>query len=388
MHRVKRALLAALAAWSLLGSYAVVAEVKAVRDARLGATDGRQNVAQDQSDGDAREVAELAPYAELDSLRGELSSLRLRYKELEQRLSNNGQGFAKDIGDVRRSVDSAFVQVKKLAKRYSELASKLDRTHEKVSETERLILEELRGNEALAAQARKLIETDVSRMQEKLDELSAALADEGMARADLAAKIEGQIARTSALESRLDALQDRTYWYWVVSIALMAAFLIIAGKLHEKQRGLRQEMMREIEGLDGSMKEDRVRFDEKLLELIDAQIVKAAVTTEEDHTLALKVADEIVRIQKNISRMDEGTKGLKQLAASVVRIQDNFAANGYEIVDMLEKPYVEGMRATVNYVSDENLDEGQQIISRIIKPQVNYQGVMIQSAQIEVSTGE
>ena len=83
--------------------------------------------------------------------------------------------------------------------------------------------------------------------------------------------------------------------------------------------------------------------------------------------------------------MDSSVKGYKQLSASLRRIKDNFAANGYEIVDMLGKPYTEGMRATVNYVSDETLEDGAQIITGIIKPQINYNGKMIQSAQITVS---
>ena len=104
--------------------------------------------------------------------------------------------------------------------------------------------------------------------------------------------------------------------------------------------------------------------------------------------MALKVADEIIRIQKNLQQMDANTKGLKQLSASVKRIQDNFASNGYELVEMLGKEYNEGMKAAPSFITSEDLDTGKQIITRIIKPQVNFKGQMIQSAQIEVSVGE
>ena len=83
--------------------------------------------------------------------------------------------------------------------------------------------------------------------------------------------------------------------------------------------------------------------------------------------------------------MDSTTKGLKQLSASVKRIQDNFAANGYELVEMLGKEYNEGMKATVNFIQDENIEVGKKIITRIVKPQVNYHNEMIQVAQIDVS---
>lgn len=104
-----------------------------------------------------------------------------------------------------------------------------------------------------------------------------------------------------------------------------------------------------------------------------------------DHSLALKVADEIVRIELNLSRMDSSIKGYKQLAKAVQRIKDNFQANGYEIVDMLGKPYNDGMKVIANFVSDENIEQGKQIITGVIKPQINYNGKMIQSAQITVS---
>ena len=107
-----------------------------------------------------------------------------------------------------------------------------------------------------------------------------------------------------------------------------------------------------------------------------------------DHSLALTVADELARINKNLSEMEEGTRGLKQLKASVDRMTNNFKSNGYEIVDMLNKPYSEGMNAMANFIQSEDLPTGKQVITRIIKPQVNYQGKMIQAAQIEVSVGE
>ena len=143
------------------------------------------------------------------------------------------------------------------------------------------------------------------------------------------------------------------------------------------------------------MQEESVSLDNKLVDLIDKQLHSQNTapslsnqTGEIDHSLALKVADEIVRIETNLSRMDSSVKGYKQLTKAVQRIKDNFAANGYEIVDMLNKSYNSGMKAAVTFVTDESLEPGQQIISKIIKPQINYKQQMIQAAQIEVSQPE
>ena len=148
-----------------------------------------------------------------------------------------------------------------------------------------------------------------------------------------------------------------------------------------------------------SLEEEAIKLDSKLVEVLESQlklhqaetpapVVASSDTATPDHSLALKVADEIVRINKNISQMDSSVKGLKQLTASVKRIQDNFAANGYELVEMLGKEYNEGMKVVANFIPSDKIETGKQIITRIIKPQVNYKGAMIQSAQIEVSVGE
>lgn len=142
--------------------------------------------------------------------------------------------------------------------------------------------------------------------------------------------------------------------------------------------------------------EESVKLDSQLVEILNKQLdaqkesSKAAAPSADkassiDHSLALKVADEIVRIELNLSRMDSCVKGYKQLSKAVERIKNNFLAQGYEIVDMLGKPYNEGMKVVASFVSDDKLKEGEQIITGITKPQINYNGKMIQAAQITVS---
>lgn len=148
----------------------------------------------------------------------------------------------------------------------------------------------------------------------------------------------------------------------------------------------------EISNAQNKLQEDALKLDEKLIELLDKQLniqQTTSVTTKEekevDHSLAKKVADEIVRIELNLSRMDASVKGHKQLSKAVERIKNNFLAQGYEIVDMLGKPYNEGMKVVANFIMDDTLKEGEQKITGITKPQINYNGTMIQAAEITVS---
>ena len=107
-----------------------------------------------------------------------------------------------------------------------------------------------------------------------------------------------------------------------------------------------------------------------------------------DHSFAKRVADEIVRITTNLSRMDESVKGHKQLSASVRKLEQTLNANKYELVKLLNQPYKEGMNIEASMVVDDSLNPGESIITRIIKPQINYKGKLIQVAQVEVSVGE
>ena len=187
-----------------------------------------------------------------------------------------------------------------------------------------------------------------------------------------------------------DNIKSKTTWGILIVtfiILLMAAIYLILYKRVQKGKSA----IDKIKDTQKSIQEESLKLDGKLVGLLNQQLnIQASISNNDsnnqtDHSLALKVADEIVRIEMNLSRMDSSIKGHKQLSKAVERIKNNFLANGYEMVDMLGKPCNDGMKVVANFVSDENLKDGEQIITGIIKPQVNYNGKMIQAAQITVS---
>lgn len=210
----------------------------------------------------------------------------------------------------------------------------------------------------------------------------------------LSQKIELTDSTSTQRYSSLDESLSTKTIYWLVGFILL--FIISLLVFYVLKRSIYSETSvidRQITNTRKELEEEAIKLDNKLVELLNSQLKileseKVKSTEEKDHSLALKVADEIIRIEKNLSNMDPNLKGHKQLAASVTRIRDNFEASGYEIVDMLNKPYDPGLKVIANFRPDETLKTGQQVISRIIKPQVNFKGIMIQSAQIEVSQGE
>ena len=193
----------------------------------------------------------------------------------------------------------------------------------------------------------------------------------------------------SALSKRVS--NNTLYWILaIVSISLFSAILF--GWLRNRLTLVKTELSDQIKNSSEAIRGEIIKLDNQVFWSLDYQEKLSKTEQNEseniDHSLVLKVADEIIRIQKNLSSMDPETKGLKHLEFAVERIQDNFKENGYEMVELLNKPYDQGMKVSAKFKPDNTLKRGEQIITRIIKPQVNYNNLIIQEAQVEVSVGE
>ncbi|MBL1145944.1 MAG: hypothetical protein HND54_13440 [Bacteroidetes bacterium] len=213
---------------------------------------------------------------------------------------------------------------------------------------------------------------------------------------DLGTKIQetGQQAETRISELGGDVEKNRLYWIIasLVTLLLGALMYLFLGK---RIKSSQTDVETQIRNTKKSLEEESLKLDNKLIEVLETQMKvqqeesrnqPIATNEKADHSLALKVADEIVRMQKNISRMDADIKGLKPLEKGIERIQANFAANGYEMVNLLNSEYDERMNIDViNFVEDDTLESGKKLISKIIKPQINFNGILIQRAQVEVS---
>jgi hypothetical protein len=180
---------------------------------------------------------------------------------------------------------------------------------------------------------------------------------------------------------------------WILAMAAMVLIsVILINWLRNRLTMVKTELSKQIKSTSEAIREDFLKLDNKLFWTFDLQNSLNKTDLNDppgtDHSLALKVADEIIRIQKNLSNMDQETKGLKQIEFAVDRIQDNFKLYGYEMVELLNKSYEQGMKVSAKFKTDDNLKQGEQIITRIIKPQINYNNVIIQEAQVEVSIGK
>lgn len=275
------------------------------------------------------------------------------------------------ISDLQLKVEQQQLAIQKI---YSEL--------EKEYRTYRTVKKDL--NQAIIDKQKEVIDSLNSLIDKSNQQLT-------LVNQQLDSKIQETGQKTEELDNNLKT--NRLYWI-IATLATLLLGGLVYWLLGKRIASSKTDVESQIRKAKASLEEESIKLDNKLVEVLETQLKIQKETTNvqtltsngtPDHSLALKVADEIIRIQKNLSRMDESTRGLKQLNSSVKRIQDNFAANGYELVDMLGKEYNEGMKATVNFVQDEDFETGKRIITRIIKPQVNFNGTMIQTAQIEVT---
>lgn len=137
------------------------------------------------------------------------------------------------------------------------------------------------------------------------------------------------------------------------------------------------------------------KLDEKLAKVMELQMSllgkeRAGERTEikEDHSLPLRVGNEIHRMNCRIEQMSDQDKNAAALKKAIERLEEQFNTNGYQIVDLINQKYDDGMTVKARFIPSNQLKTGERIITRVVEPQINYKGVLIQRAEVEVSKGE
>lgn len=203
-------------------------------------------------------------------------------------------------------------------------------------------------------------------------------------------------ATDNNVRTNQNLLQSRTLYGVIVVIVVLVIIVGVACWLTKRIKsgtstiGDVRRAQEALQAAQTKMQEESVKLDNQLLAIVQKQLDASASsaskpTGEPDHTLVVKLADEIARIETNLSKMDKSVRGYKQLVQAKDRMINNVRANGYEIISLLGQEYNDGMQFQTRFVPDESLPEGKRIITGMIKMQVNYNGKMIQPAEIVVS---
>lgn len=175
------------------------------------------------------------------------------------------------------------------------------------------------------------------------------------------------------------------------ALILLALLFLLALKM----RSGRQALFGRLADTSEELRKEHLNLDLKLASLLEREMDAAssstdrdkASSTEADHSLPLQVAAEIHRMEKRLSVFPDDVKGVKPLVKALERLNEGLLEKDYEIVDLVGTKYVEGMTVQPTFVLDDSLEVGEQTITKVIKPQVNYKNKIIEIAQVEVSTG-
>ena len=286
---------------------------------------------------------------------------------------------------------SSFAQEAKTIDFQKEVQSLKEKTQSLQSENNKLKTEISSINSKVARVNQKLetldqkVQSNASDIQNTNSELNGKIANSETTTNQKFTQVDNSLSKNSlwSIIGILGAIIVSGLVYWLVSKRQTTDKTDFIDKLSKTKSSIEETLISEF-GKQAELIETQIT----LLEEQNKKTPSSIIETDIDHSLALKVADEITLIERNISLMDSNVKGLKHLSRSIDKLKDNLLANGYELPLLLGKSYNQGMKVIISSsIPDDNLEEGVEIITKVIKPQVNYKEKMIQTAQIEVSVG-
>ncbi|MBK9552375.1 MAG: LPXTG cell wall anchor domain-containing protein [Saprospiraceae bacterium] len=257
---------------------------------------------------------------------------------------------------------SAFAQVtsEELKKEITPLIKKIEVLETKATkqgkEIEGLNLKLSTANKQIDSLENKIAANEIAISQTKTD-LTNEITQSGVAS-------DGKITTVSK-----DLSKNSLYGIIGVLLAILLSGVLFffwkkrqdtdKSELINKLDNSKKEINKEIENTKSSL----TTIEEKLFEEYNKQVAgieqlflsiselnkgkSPASIAEQDHSLALKVADEVTRINAFANTLDPTKQEAIALKGSVNKIIDNFRANNYEIVDLLGQKYDESLNIEV-----------------------------------------
>ena len=285
---------------------------------------------------------------------------------------------------------------------YDQLKSQIQKVEKRADGLEKSIKQAQDSTSELKKQFGELAASG-KLQQQKLSELNVKLnALEGR-QTTLGGSLD-QLSRDTEQKTQTidETIMSRSKWYG----AAIAALLLLLGGcywyLRRRNDASEQSLtaqvksaMETVRSTEEKIAKSDTALADSLFEILNklkVQEMSASANgqskpAEVDHNLPLKLADEIHRMRKRLASLPEDTKGLTPLQKSLERLESELSEQGYEIVDHTGMAYTENLSVKARFVPSDELGPDQKIISKVVTPQVNYKGVMIRMADIEVSIG-
>ena len=324
--------------------------------------------------------------AQVDSLAIKSLESKLTKQIIQQKAT-----FNKKLLDIKTLQDSNQIktldELSRLTSNQTNTQLKLDSLIEKLALSNKIVLELKMQLISLEEQLNDKV-NGLQNKTSRLSDVTTTLSEDlTTAKNEVSEIAESSSTNTNSINTVNQALSKKQQ-YGLIFIGLFLILVLVVYAILTKRQST---TTKKLTAKQQEIFEKQIQDSQQLTDWFSNQTAKSLGNNssgEVDHSFAKRVADEIVRITTNLSRMDASIKGHKPLSASVRKLEKSLNSNGYELENLLNKPYSNGMNLEPVFVVDENLNEGESIITRVIKPQINYKGKLIQAAQVEVSQGE
>lgn len=281
-----------------------------------------------------------------------------------------------DITAIQKTVEKQKQEIEELTSKVNSQQTTINQQRNALNE----ITNKATRFESTVDSLGSLIETNRSNINTIADELGTKIQETGL-------QAENKISELGG-----DVEKNRLYWI-IATLATLLLGALVYWLLGKRITSSKTDVETQIRNTKKSLEEESLKLDGELVKVFQKQLevlesAPKGTTQDDNHSLVLKIADRLTAMETNLYRMDPNTRGLNNLKNLVKSTKENFNANEYEIVEMLGKEYKEGMEVIATFIPSDEIEIGKQIITRVIKPQVNFKGQKIQAAQIEVSIGE
>lgn len=244
--------------------------------------------------------------------------------------------------------------------------------------------------ESRTLQLKSAVNQDINKSNLRIDELREIITTVSDSISATANTIISVKSETDTKISSIYETISKHKLYWAIAI-MFILLIVIAVFLFLKLKMIEQsDSLSVVKSTQEQLENEAIKLDEQIIDLIEKQLsvleLQPQQSKEIDHSLPIKLGEEIHRMRKRLKTMEE-SHGTKILDKRIESLEEKLNDMGYEIVNLEGKPFYEGMTVKGRFILDENLKDGEEIITRVIKPQIDYKGILVQAADVDISQG-
>jgi hypothetical protein len=328
--------------------------------------------------------------SDIDSIEKEISAIKNDSDILKSNLGDNVQMLKTEI---QESDDQLEKKINEVEKEISAIKNDSDLLKANLDDNVQMLKTDIQKSGEQLEKKINEVEKEISAIKNDSDLLKSNLDDSvQMLKTDIQKSGEQPEDSVITMTSDLHETVSRQRPYWIIAVLILllmvtGVFVYLKHKIVQLNNILNLKIDYSIEGL----KNDSIQLDAKLIQIIENQLKEGkqqvGQEAEPDDSLPIKVCEEIQRMRNRMKHMDQDDQATKVFSKRLASLEEKLNSMGYEIVNLENTPYLEGMTVEARFISNENMDEGEEIITRVIKPQINFNGVLIKAADVEVSQG-